>query len=121
MIKHIVLPVHVVSESNMREHWRKAHIRHKAQKACVKWFMLSSRIPTDLPCKITMTRLSSRNLDSDNLQTAFKYIRDAVSEHFITNKAPGRADDDPRFEWHYSQEKSSEKAVRLTFEWPDQQ
>lgn len=114
------LPIKVVSESNSTEHWRTKHARHSKQKFAIRLSMLSARIPQDLPCTITMTRLSPRSLDSDNLQGAFKWIRDAISEHFITGKRPGRADDDPRFKWEYDQQNAKDYGCTLMFEWPHQ-
>ncbi len=117
MIKSFTIPVQVISEANIREHWRKAHKRHKDQKFIVRMEFLNQKIPQRLPVTITMTRLSPRNLDSDNLQAAFKYVRDAISEHFITDKAPGRADDDPRFTWLYEQKKSKDKCILIECHW----
>ena len=111
------LDIHTISEANVKEHWRKSHKRHKEQKFLTRMSLLSNRIPQNLPVKITMCRMSPRKLDSDNLQSAFKYIRDAIAEHFITGKAPGRADDDPRFEWYYDQQSSKEKYTQLRFDW----
>lgn len=111
------IPIQVISEANTHEHWSKAHSRHKRQKFAVRMAMLSSRISQKLPVTVTMTRLSPRLLDSDNLQMAFKYIRDAISEHFITDKAPGRADDHPDFVWLYGQKKSKMKGIELSFHW----
>lgn len=121
MVEYISIPlsIHTISESNVKEHWRKSHTRHKQQKFITRTTLLSDKIPQKLPVKITMCRLSPRKLDSDNLQSAFKYIRDAIAEHFITGKAPGRADDDSRFQWCYDQALSKDKYTRLRFEWPD--
>jgi hypothetical protein len=119
MIQNFTLPLHVVSESNMRENWVKAHKRHKNQKTVIKWELHVRKCPRYLPVQITLTRLSSRLLDDDNLQSAFKYVRDAIAEHFITGKAPGRADDDKRLTWIYSQEKSTEKGIKISFDFLD--
>jgi hypothetical protein len=118
MIQEFTVPIHIISEANTREHWRKSHARHKAQKYGIRITLLANKVPQRLPVIISMTRMSPRKLDSDNLQTAFKYVRDAIAEHFITGKAPGRADDDPRIEWKYSQVPSKEKCIHLHFEWP---
>ncbi len=120
MIQELIVPIHTISEANKREHWTKGHTRHKRQKYAVRLTLLSNKLPQKLPVVVTMTRLSPRTLDSDNLQSALKYIRDAVSEHFIHDKAPGRADDDPRFIWKYHQEKSPLKSTHLSFQWDDQ-
>lgn len=119
MMKKVKLPIATVSESNKREHWTVSHKRHKSQKFQTRIGLLEEHIPQKLPVKITLTRYSPRKLDDDNLRGALKYIRDAVAEHFITGKAPGRADDDPRMTWDYSQIKHSCKYVMVTFQWSD--
>jgi len=119
MLRNIRLGVHTVSEANKREHWRVGHARHKKQKLAVLLGMLAMDIPKQMPVKITLTRLAKRKLDDDNLQSAFKYIRDAVAEYFIPGKAAGRADDDPGFSWNYDQAKDLELAILLSFEWPE--
>jgi hypothetical protein len=49
---------------------------------------------------------------------AFKKIRDILADYMITELAPGRADGDPRLDWHYSQEKGEVKefAIRIDIE-----
>lgn len=108
-----------VSEANSREHWRKAHARRKNQKHMLVISLFVSQVPRDLPVTITLIRVSSRFLDDDNLQSAFKYIRDAIADYFIPGLLPGRADSDPRINWKYSQEKSKEKGTRIQFSWQD--
>jgi len=107
-----------VSESNTREHWTKAHARHKKQKEIVLLQMLAQSVPKKLPVAITFVRLGPRCLDDDNLASAFKYIRDTVADYLIPGLAPGRADNDPRITWHYEQEKSSIKGIKIRFYWP---
>ncbi len=119
MIQEIIVPIHTISEANKREHWRAGHARHKRQKYAVRLELLSNKLPQKLPVVVTMTRQSPRTLDSDNLQSAMKYVRDAISEHFLPDKAPGRADDDPRFQWNYRQKKSQMKNTALIFEWSE--
>ena len=113
----VSIPIKVVSEANIREHWAKSHKRRKAQKQIVRAVLSSHKIPIDLPVKITMIRKAKKNLDSDNLQTAFKYIRDAISEHFFPMKKAGHADSHPLFMWVYDQEVSKTYEIILKFEW----
>ena len=49
---------------------------------------------------ITLTRLASRKLDSDNLATALKAVRDGVAD------ALNLDDGDERLDWRYAQEKA---------------
>lgn len=109
----VTLPIRTISESNSFEHWRYKHIRHKRQKQLVHAYL--DGIQVELPCQVTLTRISPRKLDSDNLVTSFKWIRDAVAEIIKPGLRVGRADDDIRFTWHYMQEKGngSEYAIRI--------
>ena len=45
--------------------------------------------------RVTLTRICLGGLDSDNLQGAFKYVRDEVARWL------GRDDGDPSYEWVY--------------------
>jgi hypothetical protein len=73
-----------------------------------------------------MIRLSSRELDDDNLASAFKWIRDELSECLIpearktyinargrVQEIKGRADSDKRIKWLYGQEKAAFKGIRI--------
>lgn len=112
-----LLPIETVSEANLQQHWSKKHKRHKAQKIQI-WCKFQKEKPSiSLPCIVHLTRISPRFLDDDNLRVAFKWIRDEIANNIIPGKAAGRADDDPRIEWQYSQEKG-EKSVRITFCFP---
>jgi hypothetical protein len=109
----IILPVKTISEANVKEHWTKTHKRKKIQKNWVMHGMSSTKEKPRLPCQIKLTRLSSRKLDSDNLQMAFKHIRDEIASYLIPGLAPGRADADPRLDWQYAQEKSKEQKIKI--------
>lgn len=125
MYKQIQISMEVISEANKREHWAVAHTRHRRQKESITYHLMMHNIARKLPVAITMTRCSPRLLDDDNLVTAFKYVRDAISEYLIYDVeskkriAPGRADSDPRLQWTYSQEKCHQKGVKVSFEWPE--
>lgn len=102
-------------------HWSVSGKRHKAQKMAVTAFLRHELEEVPLPCKITLVRYSMRFYDDDNLRGAFKYVRDAVSEFAIPEKAigknghalSGRADNDPRIEWDYRQEKCKESYISI--------
>lgn len=66
-----------------------------------------------LPCKIGLTRLSTRKLDDDNLVGAFKWIRDEIADCLIPGQAKGRADGDQRLSWEYRQQKSPLPRIRV--------
>ncbi len=101
-----MLPVHIESESNVREHWSVASKRHILQK---KWVDLAlSQHKLSFPCLIKLTRISPGILDvDDNLRTAFKYLKDYIAAQITKDFRPGRADSNPLLKWEYDQEKSS--------------
>ena len=59
------------------------------------------------PIAVSMTRIAPRALDDDNLQTAFKSVRDGVAD------ALGIDDRDPRVAWRYAQEKGKPPHMRI--------
>lgn len=105
----VELPIKTGSGLNMREHWRKRAKRVKAERTVAMVRTISSRIPP-LPVVVILTRLSAGTLDDDNLQGAFKAIRDGVADAY------GVADNDPRMTWRYDQAKCKrgEFGVRIT-------
>ncbi len=102
-----VLPIKTVSESNCTEHWMKKSKRHKLQKTQVGWALKCDKPTVKIPCLIKLIRLTARELDGDNLQMAFKWIRDAVADYIHPGLQAGRADDDKAIKWEYDQEKVS--------------
>lgn len=97
------IPLKVISAANTREHWAIKHKRDKLQKGTVLAYLNTYKGLINLPCKIRLIRISPRKLDGDNLQYAFKGIRDAVCSFIIPGLAPGRADDDDRLQIEYEQ------------------
>lgn len=110
----IKIPIRLVSESNSSQHWTKKKKRHDTHKMLVKCF-LESRCDVKPPCEIILTRYAPRSLDSDNLQGAFKWIRDTIAQWFLGGR-PGRKDSDPCFTWIYNQKKTKEKEYYITIE-----
>lgn len=107
----VYIPIKIQSAANTREHWRKKHARDKKQSAIVKLFL--QNVEFSLPCVVTLTRISPRKLDLDNLMFGLKAIRDAVSEVLIPGLAKGRADGDERIEWLYLQRHGAPKEYAL--------
>jgi len=73
--------------------------------------------------------MANRALDDDNLVSAFKYLRDELSElilgcdrkYYLSKNGKvvplkGRSDSDPRIQWHYKQEKSKLMGIRVEIE-----
>lgn len=115
MILTVTIPLRIVSEANSSEPWPKKAKRHKQQKMLVKAYLPS--VPFLLPCTVMLIRHAPRPFDDDNLQTAFKYIRDAVASWFVELPGlPGQADSDPRITWKYVQKKTKDKQYYITIQ-----
>lgn len=110
----ITIPMKLPSVANIREHWSKSHKRNKQQELLVRVHWHNNEIRNvKLPVEITLTRLSPRKLDDDNLATAFKKCRDVVSDFLIPGLQPGRADDSDLIAFKYAQAKSKEPQISI--------
>jgi hypothetical protein len=103
----ISLPLHLVSEANARDHHMVKARRVKEQRWIVEQFIkdrlhraLRQR-PGDIGWIVLLVRLAPRALDSDNLVSSLKAVRDGVADAFGVN------DRDPRLEFRYDQRKSA--------------
>ena len=106
LIKIWSIPLKVVSEANISEHWTKGYKRHKMQKRAIRYFMSDISLYKDMPITIKLVRISPRNLDKkDNLPMAFKYVADAIADLIYPGLQAGRADDNDIMDWEYDQEK----------------
>lgn len=106
----VTLPIRTVSESNVRTHWAQRAKRAKGQRLTVALRLRPEVIGRRvMPCVVTLTRISPRMLDDDNLRGATKAVRDGVAD------ALGVDDRDPRVAWLYDQAKGKPKecAVRI--------
>ena len=99
------------SMANERLHWAMKAARVKQQRQQAALYLqvcagpriaslarLVARQPVTLRC--VLTRVAPRKLDGDNLQHAFKAIRDEVA------KTLGLDDGSPRWTWLYAQQSS---------------
>jgi hypothetical protein len=112
----VKVPIRLVPESNSSEHWTKKAKRHKIQKVIVKSYLTREKMPP-LPCVVTLTRYSPRELDrADNLGYSFKWVLDQVCDCLIPGLAAGRADSDPRIRVVYKQEKTKAAEHYITIE-----
>lgn len=92
----VILPVQTVNELNgNRQHWTVISRRRKSTRMVAKTMVPKA----DLPCVVTMTRLSAGTLDGDGLQAALKSVRDGIADKLEVN------DNSPLVEWRYGQEK----------------
>lgn len=112
----LVLPMKLPSVANLREHWAAKAKRARAQRNAVAtaWLVHADRVAWVLRfagflrgpgVEVTLTRVAPRALDSDNLASAFKAIRDEVALKLGVN------DNDPRVTWSYGQSKGPAKVV----------
>jgi hypothetical protein len=93
----IELPIRLASVSNLREHWSARARRFKSHRETAYLALRPYGVP-DPPLQIEITRIAPRKLDSDNLSSAAKGLRDGIADWL------GVDDGDPRLEWIYSQE-----------------
>lgn len=104
------MAVRVRSAANLREHPMARHRRTASQREVARlftWTRLQSVRLRHTPgpwCEaliVTFTRTGPKALDTDNLASACKALRDGVAE------ALGYDDADPHVEWRYAQAKGA--------------
>lgn len=102
------LPIHLDSRANASWSWKERAKRVKAMRSAAH----RAVIPHALPVTVTLTRIAPRALDGDNLQNAFKAIRDGIADRL------GVDDRDKRVRWVYDQEKGAPKqyGIRIQIE-----
>ena len=101
------IPVKLVSEANMREHWAIKNKRKRTQQAVVAYALLGCKLPP-LPVHVVITRVGVRKLDSDNLAGSAKGVRDQIA------KVLGCDDgDESKVTWEYRQRKGVPKEYSM--------
>ena len=106
----ITLPIKTVSEANVRCHHMVRAKRTKANRRAA--WMLSRAYP--VPCVVTLVRVSPGTLDSDNLRSALKAVRDGIADRLCVD------DGGDLVRWEYRQEKGP-ACVRVEFGPMDEQ
>lgn len=91
----ILIPIKTVSEMNVRCHWAQRAWRAKQHR--LAGFVMTPA--HEVPCVVTMTRLSPGELDDDNIRSALKGLRDGIADRL------GVKDNDKRVRWVYEQAK----------------
>lgn len=103
-------PLKTISALNERQHFMARSRRVKAERNRVRLALLTSRLqPPKGLLQISLTRISARALDDDNLAGALKGVRDQIACWL------GIDDRSPLAVWHYSQE-TGESGVRVTIQ-----
>ena len=97
----VALPIKVRSEANGRDHWRVKARRAREQRMHSAWLLRKASRPPAPPLTIALTRIAPRDLDSDNLASGFKAIRDGVADWL------GVDDGDKRLTWIYAQRRGA--------------
>lgn len=113
------LQIATVSEANSRDYWRVKAARAKKQREAVKGhfaydhhakLMLAEFRSRGMPSSIHLTRVSPRALDSDNLASSCKAIRDGIQDVLGIN--------DRHLNFcYYQRREGSQKFVEIGFEW----
>lgn len=82
----LTLPIRTGAGLNDRMHWTKRHGKVKRERgtACMMTRLELNRVPRyfSYPIIVTLTRLSSGELDEDNLAGSLKAIRDGIADAF---------------------------------------
>lgn len=104
-------PMKLPSCANLREHWGKRSSRARDHRR-VGFLKTRDALWGNsyaLPVVVLLVRYGVRDLDSDNLASAFKALRDGIAD------ALGMDDGDKRITWLYEQTrcKRGEEAVRI--------
>lgn len=119
--KTIRIPIRLDSV-NKKSHWATGYKKNKRLAFAIQAYLkvIPYRVPYSaiLPCQITLTRISPRSLDQDNLIASFKHTRDTIAGYLIPGLQAGRADSDERIQWNYDQRKGevSEYAIEIKLE-----
>lgn len=95
----ILVPIRIESVANLREHYMQRSKRAGKHKHDTYFALKAARAPHAVPCVVTLTRIAPRELDTDNLASGFKAVRDGVALWLEVDDA------DPRVEWRYAQTK----------------
>lgn len=107
--------IRTVSETNQREHHMVRHRRRKAQRRSTFLGLLAAgrKASVDapgVPLMVRLTRIAPRGLDTDNLGSSLKAIRDGVADWL------GRDDGDPTILWEYEQRRGKPREYAVLIE-----
>ncbi len=109
----IKIPIKLKSMANLPMHYMKKSSINKNIKTAVAFSLRNVINSCPTPVKITLTRVSPRKLDYDNLVYAFKPVRDIISKLYFPDLQIGKADGFDCFEWIYNQDKGVPKQYEI--------
>ena len=106
------LALRTVSEANRRGSWRAHHARTKSQRAIACGVTISETrgrqwVRTER-IVVTLTRIAPRELDTDNLASSAKGLRDGIADAINYGN-----DRDKRVTWVYAQTKGKPREYRV--------
>ncbi len=108
----VEVPIRLESIANISEHWAQTAKRKREHRAAVWYALKAAKAPHSLPCKVTLTRIAPRQLDShDNLRMSAKACVDSVTDWLDL-----KTDADPRVSWEYAQLRRGVKDYSLLVE-----
>ena len=121
MTVSVDIPITTPSASNLREFWAVKAKRVKAQRLATGLMLRAGRVAHRLEEEhgkvqlherivVTLTRVSPRALDDDNLRGALKACRDEVAAYFGVDDG-----NTSRIRFEYSQAKGKPSCVRASF------
>ena len=95
----------------MRLHWAvKAKLTKSHRQTALKTLQQLGASKPELPIDVYLTRIAPRQLDSDNLSSGFKAVRDGVADWL------GIDDGHPGIAWHYKQRVGEPKTYFVELE-----
>lgn len=99
MVIEASIPVRIESTPNKREHWAAKAKRTSAQRSTAYYVMKSLPRPAWSRMTVQLTRVAPRAMDSDNLASGFKAVRDGIADWLQID------DGSDRIAWTYAQAK----------------
>ena len=103
------LPIKLVSEANVREHWSKKAKRAKEQRGLARMLTRGINLTWMFPYHVIITRYGpgSRKLDFDNLANSAKHVIDGIADALGVDDG-----DTTKITWEVKQERGPYK-VRI--------
>jgi len=95
-------PARLRGSLNARLHWRARAKICKAERATAALLCGARMSRPAFPCVVTLTRIGPRQLDDDNVATAFKAVRDGVADWLRVDDG-----DTSKVTWRYAQERGA--------------
>jgi hypothetical protein len=107
----VTIPLHTTNTLNLRECWQ-ARARRAREHRTATWYALkAAKASYALPCTVTVTRISPRQLDKhDGLPAALKNVVDGIADWMQVK------DNDERLNFLYDQRKGKPGEYAVSIE-----